>query len=160
MILQKVHGSSEFLKEHSIVGIRNVNKTLELSVCTFEVKNFMNMERVVKDQGFFYVKVPVKDLIQKVGSLVGSFSEPDIFSFADGLDFQSAQNDCRLLVSMDIVVNIFSFLSLVDLTVNQSRTESLADIINNLNIIGFTIDCVEVRLGFEEGKRFEFFIKI
>ena len=50
----------------------------------------MNMERVVNDQSFFYVKISVKNLVQKVGSVVGSFSEPDIFSFVDGLDLKSA----------------------------------------------------------------------
>ena len=99
----------------------------------------MKVERVVEDEGLFDVEVSVKYLVEEVGPLVGGFGEPNIFSFVDGLDFESAQNQSGLLICVHILIEIFPFLGLVDLTVYPGGTEGFANMVDDCDITSFPV---------------------
>lgn len=73
--------------------VAEIDKRREFSVGALEIEDLMDIKGEVENECGFNVKVSIKDLIEKIGSVERSFGESDVFSFVDGLDFESTQNE-------------------------------------------------------------------
>jgi hypothetical protein len=90
------------------------------------------------------------------------------FSLVDGYDFVQVQHQRSLFVPFNIIFQVTSlrlilltFLHLIiQLTINQSRTEHFTHIIDNLDLVVKPIERMVVRSRFEEIQQFEFLIEI